>query len=87
MKSTTSASSFGDIPLTIFAEVRQGSLIDLDETFVADRAVQRRLDWTEVEDSEVRAGSYFQQIYKAILPAKEALIVESAIQDYRDAFN
>lgn len=76
-----------DIPTKVVAEVRQGSLISLDETQAAEQALGQKLEWQEVEDSQETFGSYFQCLYQAILPNEQARIAKTAIVQYREQFS
>jgi hypothetical protein len=76
--------SLKDISTKVIAEVRDGSLIHLDETKVAEIALGKSIEWTEVPDSRETAGNYFQCLYEAILPNHEAKIAKQAIVKYRN---
>lgn len=71
----------------VVAEVRQGSLISLDETQAAEQILGKKLDWEEVENSRVTIGGYFQCLYQVSLGEREANIAESAITNYRQQFD
>jgi hypothetical protein len=72
-----------DIPTKLVAEVRQGSLINLDETKVVEQTLGQNLDWQEVEDSRETFGYYFQCLYQVILPNEKVRIAKAAIAQYR----
>lgn len=57
-----------NINVQILAEVRDGSLVYLDETLEIERQVGKKLDWEEVENTRQTAGSYFQTLYVATIP-------------------
>lgn len=76
-----------DIPTKIVAEVRQGSLISLDETQPAEQVLGQKLEWQEVEDSRETFGGYFQCLYQVILPNQKARIAKAAIAQYRKQFD
>jgi hypothetical protein len=76
-----------NISTKIVAEVRQGSLISLDETKVAEQVLGQNLEWQEVENSREIFGNYFQCLYSAILPNKQAKIAKAAIIQYRKNFD
>ena len=76
-----------NIPTKVVAEVRQGSLICLDETQVAEQVLGQELEWQEVEDSRETFGNYFQCLYQVILPNQKAKSVKVAIAQYRKQFD
>lgn len=76
-----------DIPTKVVAEVRQGSLISLDETQAAEQSLGQKLEWQEVEDSRETFGSCFQCLYQTILPNEKAKIVKAAIIQYCKQFS
>ena len=57
-----------DIKVEILAEVRDGSLISLDETAIIDKQIGRKLNWEEIKEDRQEAGNYFQTLYAAIIP-------------------
>lgn len=76
-----------NISTKVVAEVRQGSLISLDETHAAEQALREKIDWEEVEDSRVTVGSYYQSLYQVSLPSEKAKIAKTAIIQYRKQFD
>lgn len=79
--------SFSEIPTKVVAEVRNGSLINLDERLAAEKAIGRELDWKEVENSRHTAGSYFQSCFVTTLPNHEAKAARESIIKYRENFS
>lgn len=72
--------------MKVIAEVRDGSLISLDETQVVDKALCQSLKWAEVPNSRHTAGNYFQCCYSVELPENQAFIANQAIKEYRSQF-
>lgn len=76
-----------DLSTKVVAEVREGSLISLDERQPAEQAFGQKIEWQEVENSRETFGNYFQCLYQAILPNKQARIAKAAIIQYRQQFD
>ena len=62
-----------DIKVEILAEVRDGSLISLDETAIIDKQIGRKLNWEEIKEDRQEAGNYFQTVYKAVCFYEDAI--------------
>lgn len=60
----------------IYGEVRDGSMIFVDETQQINKLLKKELNWSEVEDSIINCGSYFQAEYSAIVKFSEFKLIE-----------
>ncbi|GAC1456885.1 MAG: hypothetical protein NVS2B14_00200 [Chamaesiphon sp.] len=61
-----------------------GSLVDINQCWVVEKAIGRKLDWQEIQGSREEAGSFFQAYYEIMLSDSEALIAKEAIKKYQD---
>ena len=71
-----------DIKVEILAEVRDGSLISLDETAIIDKQIGRKLNWEEIKEDRQEAGNYFQTVYKAVVFYEDAIKINPDLLGY-----
>ncbi|GAA6622757.1 hypothetical protein [Scytonema sp. NUACC26] len=71
------------ISCTIQAFVADGSCVSIDQTKAVEKALARKLNWSEVPDTRDEFGNFFQCYFRFVVAPEEYEIAIVAIEQYR----
>lgn len=64
------------IKVQIKAIVADGSLVSLDETFLIERQIGRKLNWEEIKEDRQEAGNFFKTVYQTTVFYEDAIKID-----------